>query len=370
MRSVHLGADAVIADFRVHGVGEIDRRRAVRQSDHVAARREAEHLVVEHLQLGVFQKVLGRRGVFQNVEQFAQPAIARAVLAAVVLLVGPVRGDAVFGHGVHVARADLDFDALAFGADHARVQRLVAVRLRRRDVVLEASGHHRVGGVDHAERAVAVFDAVDLDAERHDVGQLFEADVLFLHLQPDRIRRFFAPGDLGLQAAVGQGLAQRLGDARHDIAILFAQERQAGLNGVAGLGVQFLERQVFEFVLDGVHADAFGQRRINLHRLERHAAALFRLRHMMQGAHVVQPVRQLHQKHADVFRHRQHQLAEVLGLLGLVGLEFDARQLGHAVDQAADFVAEGGDDVVEAGAIVSSMVSCSSAVTIVAVSSL
>ena len=60
----------------------------------------------------------------------------------------------------------------------------------------------------------------------------------------------------------------------------------------------------------------------------------------MQGAHVVQPVGELDQQDADVAAHRQHELAEVLRLLGAVGLQFQPGQLGDAIDQAGDFLAE------------------------------
>ena len=66
-----------------------------------------------------------------------------------------------------------------------------------------------------------------------------------------------------------------------------------------------------------------------------------------QRLHVVQPVGELDQQHADVLGHREHELAEILRLLGLVRLQFDARQLGHAVDQPRDLGAEQPLDVVE-----------------------
>ena len=59
-----------------------------------------------------------------------------------------------------------------------------------------------------------------------------------------------------------------------------------------------------------------------------------------QRAHVVQAVGQLDQQHADVVGDRQHQLAEILRLLGALGEEFQLGQLGDAVDQVGDLVAE------------------------------
>ena len=69
----------------------------------------------------------------------------------------------------------------------------------------------------------------------------------------------------------------------------------------------------------------------------------------MQGAHVVQAVRELHQQHADVPAHGQDEFAEILRLFGAVGLQFQPGQLGHAIDQAGDFLAEEGFDFLEFG---------------------
>ena len=44
-------------------------------------------------------------------------------------LVAPVRGHAELGVLVHLVRADLHFERLAFGADHRGVQRPVVVAL-------------------------------------------------------------------------------------------------------------------------------------------------------------------------------------------------------------------------------------------------
>ena len=51
-------ADTAVADVGVHGIGEINRRRAARQSDDPAFRREGEHLILEQLELGMLEKVL------------------------------------------------------------------------------------------------------------------------------------------------------------------------------------------------------------------------------------------------------------------------------------------------------------------------
>ena len=62
--------------------------------------------------------------------------------------------------------------------------------------------------------------------------------------------------------------------------------------------------------------------------------------HGVQRAHVVQAVGQLDQDDAYVARHGEEHLAIVLGLRFLIGLEFDAVELGNAIDQLGGGLAE------------------------------
>ncbi len=55
----------------------------------------------------------------------------------------------------------------------------------------------------------------------------------------------------------------------------------------------------------------------------------------------MQPVGELDQEHAGVVGDREQELAEILGLLGVLGDEVKLAELGQAVDQPADLVAEG-----------------------------
>src|SRR6185437_16100095 len=57
-------------------------------------------------------------------------------------------------------------------------------------------------------------------------------------------------------------------------------------------------------------------------------------REMAEGPHVVRAVRELHQDDAQVARHGEEHLAEVLRLLLLARAEVDLPDLGDAVDQA------------------------------------
>src|SRR5262245_35799950 len=209
MAAVDLGADAGVADLGMHRIGEIDRSGATRQGDKIALRREAEHLILEHLELCMLKEFLGPRRVLEDVQQLPQPAILPSIDGPLgPLLVTPVGGDAQFGDLMHIAGADLELDALFFRSDHSRMQRLIAVRLGRTDVVLETTRNHGIGAVKDAQRAIAVGEAVDHSPKSHDVRQLLKRYVLALHLAPNRIGRLLATRNDDLDPRLPAGALQ------------------------------------------------------------------------------------------------------------------------------------------------------------------
>ena len=71
--AVDLRARARIADLAVDRVGEVDRRGADRQADHVAARREHEHLVGEQVDLDRLDELVRIGKVAVAFDELAQP---------------------------------------------------------------------------------------------------------------------------------------------------------------------------------------------------------------------------------------------------------------------------------------------------------
>ena len=65
-----------------------------------------------------------------------------------------------------------------------------------------------------------------------------------------------------------------------------------------------------------------------------------------------QPVRELDEQHPDVLRHREHQLAQVLGLPGVRGLGLDLGKLGDAVHQPFHLAAEHPADIGKRGVVI------------------
>jgi hypothetical protein len=79
-------------------------------------------------------------------------------------------------------------------------------------------------------------------------------------------------------------------------------------------GVERLERQVLELPLDLLDAEAVRERRVDLEGLGRDPSLPVGREHR-ERAHVVQPVGELDEQDADVARHRDDHLADVLSLL-------------------------------------------------------
>ena len=154
------------------------------------------------------------------------------------------------------------------------MQRAVAVALGRRDVILEAAWNHRPAAVDQSERAIAVRLVVDDDPEGHDVGQLLEADVPLGHLLPDRKGMLLAAGDLGIEAVVGEVKLQAEADPVDEIAALLGELVEAPGHRCEGVRLKLPKRERLHLGHHLVHADALGERRVDIHRLARDTAAL------------------------------------------------------------------------------------------------
>ncbi len=189
----------------------------------------------------------------------------------------------------------------------------------------------------HPYSGIAVPDLVAQDANADQVVDVVEIAPLDDHLLIDRpvvlgptlhgrfdFRRAQGGNDLG--ADLGQiGVAGRraAGDQAHDLLIL--------------LGVQDRERQVFQLPLDAGHAQPMRKGRNDFQRLARLAGLLLR-RQEAHGAHVVQSVGHLDHQHPRIAGHRGDHFADRLALGGAA--QHHSVQLGHPVDEMADFLAE------------------------------
>ena len=110
--------------------------------------------------------------------------------------------------------------------------------------------------------------------------------------------------------------------------------------------VQRGEGEVLELPLDRVDAEPVRDRRVDLQGLLG-LVDLLLLGHRADRAHVVQAIGELDEDDPDVRGHRDHHLAVVLGLRLVAAREGDAGELGDAVDERRDLVAEALADLVE-----------------------
>ena len=139
-----------------------------------------------------------------------------------------------------------------------------------------------------------------------------------------------------------------LGDRAVDVALAALAPRVEQLGQLAeALRIEGLEREVLELPLHLPDAEALGQRRVDLERLAGDALLLLG-RQAVQRAHVVEPVRELDQDDPDVLGHREQHLADVLGLLLLVAVGAELRELRDAVDELGDLGPEALLDVGQA----------------------
>jgi hypothetical protein len=88
-----------------------------------------------------------------------------------------------------------------------------------------------------------------------------------------------------------------------------------------------------------VHAHPSGERRVDVEGFLGDAFARVR-RHVVERAHIVQPIGELDQQYPHVVGDRQQELAQILRLLGFLGDEVELLELGQALDQRADIRAE------------------------------
>ena len=336
------------------GVGKVDGGGAGGQGDDPAPGREDEDLVVEHIDLQAADVVLGLH-VLLVFQQAADPV---ELLGALVdaLLVAPVGRDAVFGGLVHLPGADLHLEGDALLADDGGVEALVHIGLGGGDIVLEAAGYRGVEVVDVPEDVVAVGDGVHDDPEGIEVVELVDRLVLGLHLAVDGVDMLDAACDGAVDAHALEPLGQAVLDPAHELQALGLMGVEVVHDAVVGLRLEVAEAQVLQLPFELLHTETVGQGRIDVHRLLGFGD-LLRRRLVLHGAHIVEPVADLDEDHADVLGHGQEHLPQILHLLLLGRGVGGTGQLCDAFDEGGDGGAEqGGDLLIGRGGVLQTVV--------------
>ncbi len=321
MDAVDLGPHRAMAEVGVDVIGEIDRCGAARQRDQVALGGEAEYLILIEVEAGMLEELLGGIAAFEQIDHLAQPLVGLDVADVAfdgrsVVAIAPVCRHPALGDLVHLLGANLHLQALMLRSDQGGVQRTVSVGLGYGNEILEPRRHGRPSQMQDAEGAVTFLRRRHDHPKAENVGQLLEADLLFLQLAPDRKRPFRSAVHPGFQTVLRQLALELVGDAGDQLGVGGIEPLQPGDDRIARLRLQFAEREVFQLFAHMLHTDAPGQRCVEFEGFLGDAAAAFRFLDEPEGTHVVGAVGQFHQQHPNVVRHRQHQFAEIFRLFG------------------------------------------------------
>jgi hypothetical protein len=99
------------------------------------------------------------------------------------------------------------------------------------------------------------------------------------------------------------------------------------------------EAQIFQLAPNLAHAQPVRDGGVDIERFLRDFLLAVG-RQMFEGSHVMQAVGQLDQHHPNVVHHGQHHFAQILGLLLLAGGKVNFADLGNALDDMSDLLAE------------------------------
>src|SRR5579884_128760 len=342
--AVHFGADALVADFRVDEIGEIDGSRAGGKFEHAALGSEGVHLGGSQVHLERRKELTGLLKLLGPFNQLAHPddALVVAFGNGFAVLVFPVGGDALFGDAVHLLSANLNLEGLA-AMNQSSVERLIEVGTRHGDVVLEAAGDGAPDVMDDAKRSVTIALRIGDDADRQKIVNLFKSALLPNKLSMERIKAFDAGFELGGNSAFHEFGANRGLNLLEESLMNGGFRGDFLLQSEKTFRLEDAEGQIFQLIADQAHSQAMGDGRVDIQGFTGDALLLFRLEEF-DGAHVVEPVGQFDDHDADVVHHGKKHLADVFGLARFGSDHVEAADLGDALDQARGFRAEAGFD--------------------------
>ncbi len=344
--AVDTGADAGVGVLAVLRVGGVHARGALGQAQGSAVGPEDGDLAV----LGEVLAQGGPEGVgvgcgLLPVEQPGEPAGAGGVGALAVgrlglLLprrrVGVAEGDdSGLGDLVHLVGADEDFGDLAVRAGDGSVQRLVEVELRYGDEVLELGDDRGHARVQFAEDGVTVGVLAHEHQQPAEVGAAQFSALAAHTVDGDEVP--WADEDFGRDVGLAQYPADLVGDLGEGV-VGAGRVRGDQFSGVCVLpGVEDGEDEVLQLRLQGLHAEAFGERDEDVPG-DLGDPLLFLGAHHAEGAHVVQAVGEFDRHHPHVASRGDEHLAEGLGFGGRPVV--DLLQFRDAVDQIPHLLAE------------------------------
>ena len=332
----------------MNAVGKIHRDRPLRQIDDVPLRRKDKHLIGKDVQLQGVHEFL-RIGCILPFQYAPEPADFRVEILRVrvlALFIAPVRRHAVFGNVVHFPRADLNFHGLPLRVDHRRMERLIHVRLRNGDVILEAVRKRLPQGMGNAQHSVALGHGIHNDPHRIEIIDLGQILIIPLHFLVDAVEMLRTPCNGRLDARLFDMVVKDPHRIVDDFLAGFALLLHLPHQIVVFLGIEVMEAQVFQLPFDIVNAEAVRERRVDFQRLPGDALLFFPPEYA-ESTHIMQAVRQFDDHHADILRHGEEHLTEVFKLLVFLVLVMELGEFRHAVYQEGHIVAKHHADVFQ-----------------------
>src|SRR3990170_2231962 len=354
--AVHFPTDAAVPHIGMDAVGEVYRCGAGRQLFDLALRREDVDVVLEYVGLDRLHELSGSSDhLLLPINQLPEPGhlLLEANVALAALLVAPVGGDAELRCPVHLLGAYLYLQSLAVGSDHRGVERLVHALLGRGDVVVEPARDRVPERVDQAQSVIALRKLVHDDPNGKQVVDVLEVHSPILHLAVNAVNVFRSAADLRPDARLLELVSEDVNGFDDLFFPCPAPSGQHPGDSAVLCGFHVAEGQVLELPLQLPDAQTSGQRGVYLKSLLGYLATLVG-RKRGKRPHIVQAVGQLDEHHADVLRHGQQHLAQVLGqrdsvfifrladeaLLLLDNGPLDSAQLGNTVNQPGDLCPE------------------------------
>ena len=194
--------------------------------------------------------------------------------------------------------------------------------------------------MDDAQCRVAVLHGLRGDAQRHEVVDALKIDLLPLQLQMNAVEALDAAVEMhDGHLRVIELDANRPGELLDDALRVLALALYLGAERLVGFRLEVPERELFELVLDLAHPEPVGNGRVDVERLLGDLRPPL-LGQMVEGPHVVEPVRELDQDDADVIHHRQQHLPEVFSLTLFARGKRNRPDFRDALDHVRDLGAE------------------------------
>ena len=169
--------------------------------------------------------------------------------------------------------------------------------------------------MDVAQGQVAFWNGIHDDADGEDVEDVLELAVAVHHLVVDAVNVLGAPLDGAVEVFQGHLDLQRPDNGLDVLFSAFLVLNERFDDFLVFVGIDVLEREVFQFVLEVVQTEPVGERHVDVQRLLRNGLALLGL-HVPHGPHVVDAVGNLDHDDPGVLGHGRDELAVGLRLLG------------------------------------------------------